>query len=176
MRKKSPKRELTLMTLLANEATKESRSLLKKYKRPDAKGYNDLELKLAELYTSMPDKFALEKEMAEIHPHKNWLLRRLELDKPKEIKAEKVEVETIKQMPTTPSNVCLNPYCPIHGSIPMCEYSNASGAKNPFTSEGKPNTQQSSETQSVRNVSDYAGLVAVIAMIGITFYVITKDK
>lgn len=165
------------MTLLANEATKESRELLKKYKRPDAKGYADLELKLAELYSATPDKFGLEKQMAEIHPHKNWLVKRLELDKPKEIKVEKVETETI-QPQTMP--MCNNPYCPIHGNTPICQYSNAAGSEvvnNPFaTTQGKPNTPIQTQEQAPKSASDYVGLIGIIAIVGMTFYVLTKTK
>lgn len=179
MRKKAPKRELTLMTLLANEATKESRELLKKYKRPDAKGYADLEVKLAELYQSSTDKFGLEKEMAQIHPHKNWLVKRLELDKVKEIKPEIVEVEKVKETESVaPKIICGNPFCPIHGNTPMCEYSNASGtATNPFaTVQGKPNVPTPTQEQSQPKPSpmDYVGIIGMVAIIGIAFFVITK--
>lgn len=167
------------MTLLASEATKEAKDLLKKYNRPNATSYADLELKLAELYTSSNDKFGLEKEMAEIHPHKNWLLKRLELDKPKEVKVEKMEFETTKETkPQTPSVVCGNPFCPIHGTTPICEYSNASGSmNNPFaTTQGKPNTSEQNKDQAPPRVSpiDYVGIIGMVAIVGITFFVITK--
>ena len=55
------------MTLLANESTSDSRKLLKKYNKADAINTADLEVKLAELYYSVPDKIVLEREMAEIH-------------------------------------------------------------------------------------------------------------
>ena len=66
------------MTLLAYESTADARRLLKKYGYPDAKSYGDLEVKLAELYYAVPDKLSLEKEFAEIHPHKNWVLKNAE--------------------------------------------------------------------------------------------------
>ena len=179
MRKKSQKRELNLMTLLANEATKESRELLKKYKRPDAKGYADLEVKLAELYQSSTDKFGLEKEMALIHPHKNWLLKRLELNKVQEVKPEIGEVEKVKEAEsTTPKIICGNPFCPIHGNIPMCEYSNASGtATNSFTVQEKPNvpTPIQEQSQPKPSAMDYVGIIGMLAIVGISFFVITKS-
>jgi hypothetical protein len=70
--------EITLMTVLANEATGPSRKLLKNYGQPDAKNYQDLEIKLAELYFNTKDKVALEKQLAEIHPHKNWILKNVQ--------------------------------------------------------------------------------------------------
>ena len=70
--------EITLMTVLANEATGPSRKLLKQYGQPDAKNYQDLEIKLAQLYFNTKDKVELEKQLAEIHPHKNWILKNVQ--------------------------------------------------------------------------------------------------
>lgn len=64
-----------LLSLLANEATADSRNLLKKYSKPDAKNTRDLELKLADLYKTAPDKIIMDKEFCEIHPHKNFIIK-----------------------------------------------------------------------------------------------------
>lgn len=156
------------MTLLASEATKESRALLKKHKLPDAKNYADLEIKLAEIYRSTGDKFALEKELAEIHPHKDWLIRRLELERKKDIKPviEEMVVPEKKEQ----QQVCTNPYCPIHG----CSYSNANGmANNPYaTVQGKP--ASALEAKGLKGPSDYIGIIGVLAMAGMVFFVLTK--
>jgi len=85
-KERNDRTDISLMTILANEATDGSRKLLRKYNRPDAKGYKDLEQKLAELYFDTTDKVQLEKEMAEIHPHKKFLS--------KYIKPEVVVTET----------------------------------------------------------------------------------
>ena len=103
--KKQPKKDITLMTLLAYEATADSRKLLKKYGKADAKSYGDLEVKLAELYFESPDKVQIEKEMAEIHPHKNWLLRNVapkqdESSKEEEIKLKEEKAEAPMVAPT----------------------------------------------------------------------------
>lgn len=90
--RRSDRRDITLMTILANEATADSRKLLKKYNRPDAKNHTDLEQKLAELYFNTPDKVQLEKEMAAIHPHRKWLQKYIE---------PKVEVSETKVQETT---------------------------------------------------------------------------
>ena len=76
--KDSKKKDISLMTLLAYESTNDARKLLQKYKQSDAKGFSDLESKLANLYFKVDDKLQLEKEMAEIHPHKKWLLETLQ--------------------------------------------------------------------------------------------------
>lgn len=77
MERQKPKKDITLMTLLAYESTGDSRKLLKKYGKPDAKNISDLEQKLADLYFNTEDKIQLEKEMADIHPHKNWIQKSL---------------------------------------------------------------------------------------------------
>lgn len=77
-----------LLSLLSVEATKDSRDLLKKHGKPDAKNYKDLESKLAELFQSCEDKKAFEKELCEIHPHKQFILRYVEKPTPKETKIE----------------------------------------------------------------------------------------
>lgn len=69
-----PDKEITLMTLLAYEAPKESNELLKSYRIRPANNTADLEKRLAFLYTKVEDKKQLEKELADIHPHKKWLL------------------------------------------------------------------------------------------------------
>ena len=77
-KRKSDRKDISLMTILANEATDGSRKLLKKYAKPDAKSHTDLEQKLAELYFETADKVQLEKEMAAIHPHRKWLEKYIE--------------------------------------------------------------------------------------------------
>lgn len=77
-KRRGDRQDITLMTILANEATDGSRKLLKKYGRPDAKSHKDLEQKLAELYFNTADKVQIEKEMAAIHPHRKWLEKYIE--------------------------------------------------------------------------------------------------
>lgn len=96
MKQYGQKQEISILTLLANEATSDARKLLKKYGKQDAKDYADLEVKLTDLYFGSPDrKLDIEKDMAEIHPHKKWILKYQE--KPKEeIKVEEKKVEEKK--------------------------------------------------------------------------------
>jgi hypothetical protein len=98
--------EITLMTVLANEATGPSRKILKEYGQSDAKNYKDLELKLAELYFNTQDKVELEKKLADIHPHKNWILKNV---KPAiEETSKQVLVEEVKSNAT---GDCMCPQC-----------------------------------------------------------------
>ena len=98
--------EITLMTVLANEATGPSRKILKEYGSSDAKNYKDLEVKLAELYFNTQDKVALEKKLADIHPHKNWILKNV---KPAiEETSKQGQVEEVKSNAT---GDCMCPNC-----------------------------------------------------------------
>lgn len=112
IKRKQPKKDITLMTLLAYEATADARRLLKKHNVSDAKSYGDLEIKLCELYYATPDenKKELEKELAEIHPHKKWILRNLshgcQCEKCQNKKEEKeINPPTISQIDSLNSNV-----------------------------------------------------------------------
>jgi hypothetical protein len=100
------KKEISLLTLLANESTDGSRKILKKYNKSDAVNHKDLESKLAELYFSTVDKVELEKEMAKIHPHREWLIKyevvKVEDDKKEPEKKEIVLKEEIKIEQVTP--------------------------------------------------------------------------
>jgi len=98
--------EITLMTVLANEATGPSRKLLKQYGESDAKNYQDLEVKLAQLYFNTKDKVELEKQLAEIHPHKNWILKNVQ--PVIEEKSKQEQVEEVKSN-ATGDNIC--PQC-----------------------------------------------------------------
>tara|TARA_R110001592_G_scaffold43848_5_gene141856 strand:- start:782 stop:1291 length:510 start_codon:yes stop_codon:yes gene_type:complete len=162
-RHKAKKKEITLMTILANEATKESQAILSKYKKPKAQSYSDLEMKLAELYFApKTDKIILEKELASIHPHKTWLIKTLELDKP----TEKVEViEEIKpsklSKETCTSDSCIDEDCTTHGNQGM------SG----FSGEQTPN----SKSVLSRSNIEIIGLVSVVGLIGLTFIIVSKN-
>lgn len=128
MKKYGDKQEISIMTLLANEATSDARKLLKKYGKEDAKDYNDLELKLTQLYFGSPDKkLEIEKDMASIHPHKKWLTRNIEAPKVEE-KKEEVKVEEVKKDESTASH-CNCPACERARVMSEMKFSNAEGDK-----------------------------------------------
>lgn len=142
------KKEITLMTLLANDATSDSRKLLKKHGRSDASDHEDLEAKLAQLYLDSSDKISLEKEMAQIHPHRKWLEKYIE---PKiEIQEKIVE---IKSEPEKKSNVDGDSNC---GCSTCRAYSQFNGP--------------------LQQPKDYVGIIGLVAVTGILLYVISKDK
>jgi predicted metal-dependent hydrolase len=145
------RQDITLMTLLANESVAESRNILKKYGKQDAKDHKDLEVKLAELYFATPDKVQLEKEFAAIHPHKNWILKYYPQIK-EEIKQEPIEKE----------------------ALPIIENkSNADGDCGCTSNFDASNTQN---IQRVITPLDYIAIISLVGVIGLTFYVISKQK
>jgi len=91
-------KKITIMGLLANCSTDEARALLKKYGYPDAKNKSDLEVQLAKLYKEVDDKRQLEKDFAEIHPHKNFIGKYI-FSTPK---TEKTVIETVEEISTEP--------------------------------------------------------------------------
>lgn len=92
-------RNITIMGLLAECSTNDAKKLLTKYGVPDSKNNQDLELKLAKLYKTCSDKKQLEKDFAEIHPHKEFMKKYLFPTPPP--KAELV-VEKITETTSTP--------------------------------------------------------------------------
>jgi hypothetical protein len=142
--------EITLMTVLANEATGPSRQLLKKYGQSDAKNYQDLEIKLAQLYFNTKDKVELEKQLAAIHPHKNWIL--------KNVKPVIEEISKQEQVEEVKSNACGRCMCPQCQKIYNQEFSNAEG--------------NIKEPQS--KYAEFIGPAFLFVVVGITFTVIIK--
>lgn len=143
---KIPKKDITLMTLIACEATGPARRILKKHGVSDAKNYDDLEVKLAQLYFHPEtDKIALEKELAEIHPHRNWLMKYAE----PQVKEVMVEVPAPAAEPVV-----------IKEEIK----SNASGSQEPTPI-----------LKSQMRTIDYVAIISVAGLVGITVYVVSKS-
>lgn len=153
---KPQKQDITLMTLLANEATAEAKGLLKQYNREPAKNYEDLEVKLAELYYSVPDKIRIERELANIHPHKEWIIKNVitETDSNKETKPKENDID-----------FQLNKV--------QKEIINISSPEEKSSYVGQETTKQPPVPF---KVSDYMGLLAVAGLIGVTFYTLTRHK
>jgi len=87
------KKDVSMLALLANSNTHNCRLLLKKLGEEDAKNHLDLELKLAEIYKAAPDKIVIEKQFAEIHPHKDFILKHLA---PAPVETNKSKLESDK--------------------------------------------------------------------------------
>ena len=101
-------RSITIMGLLAECSTNDAKVLLKKYGISEAKNNQDLEFKLAKLYKNCSDKKQLEKDFAEIHPHKDFMKKYLLLTPPPktEVVVEKVtEIASVPEIIKTPEIV-----------------------------------------------------------------------
>lgn len=154
MKKKSnaKRKDITLMTLIANESTSDARKLLKKYGKQDAANYEDLETKLANLYFEQNDKITLEKELAEIHPHKKWLSKYIA--PPIEIKKEEVTIEVKPEEKKSNADGC---------ECPMC-------MRNRYASFSGDSANQKN------NVTDYIGIIGMVAVVGVLFMIVSKNK
>ena len=148
----SDKRDISLLTLLANESTSDSRKLLKKYNKEDAKSHADLEQKLADLYFAEPDKIALEKEMAKIHPHRDWLLK---YETPKE---EIKVIEPIADIKVVETKANLD------GDNSPCKCSKCSENRSSF--DGDTNKRE----------KDNSILIAVLGLVGIVAILTINKK
>jgi|TARA_R110000744_G_scaffold232318_1_gene350376 hypothetical protein len=173
------KQDITLMTILANEATKESDELLKSYNKPKATGHTDLEDKLAQLYFELDDKLSLEKKMAEIHPHKNWIVRTLGLKSKGNIECSNCDWSWEKSKGGEDPYKCHK--CgnqnnskdkEIKTEIPKENVISDSIAK--FSDFNGSNTPQSAITTNKSNL-EVIGLVGVIGLIGLTFIIVSKN-
>lgn len=145
--------EITLMTVLANEATGPSRKILKEYGSSDAKDYKDLEVKLAELYFNTKDKVALEKKLADIHPHKNWIIKNI---KPAIEETSKQElVEEVK------SNAIGDCNCP------QCQ-------KQPYQNPEFSNVDGSSSATAKFDLSGLIAPAMLFAFVGLTYVMVLR--
>lgn len=168
---KKPKTKISLLTLLANTKTADARQLLKKYGKGDATDYNDLALKLAELYQSSDEKVAIEKEFAEMHPHKDLILRNLTPKPiPVEEKANFTQAET-DQLHRQFIGSNMNGYSNCGGN-PTCscnsKFSNACGCGSGFDG----NTQSTNAPMS--KMTDWIGPIALVFAMGTIAYMLVS--
>jgi hypothetical protein len=146
-------KNITIMGLLANCSTDDARQLLKKYNYPNARNKSELEVQLAKLYKEADDKKQVEKDFAEIHPHKNFLKRYLTNDIPKpsiEVVAEKI-VETPL---TTSEEITSN--CNGDTTCSCC--------KSSFDGSEKTNSHKLSENDKLIILGMF-GIVSILALV-----------
>jgi hypothetical protein len=169
-RTQSKKQKITLLGLIANTSTANARRLLKKYGEPDATSHKDLEFKLSKLYAKTDDKVQLEKEIAEIHPHKEFILHNLvELAPKPDISINEVE-QKIKAMATS-GCPCGNPNCRKNEMSNACGCSNFGGTSNACGScsgaDGS-GTESTTKIQSLDNGLMVLGIVGIITIFALT--------
>lgn len=178
MSKKTKKERVykTLLSVLANGSELESRALLKKHSGEDAKNTQDLEVKLARLYALSPNKIDIEKEWAEIHPHKDFILK---YNKPKELptSVDAVPVEKIITDTTVLdagySNCSGNQNCNCNKTSNACGCSGFNGFSNASGSSEQSSTYQPNQNQSAVMV---VGIVSVVAILGMVLFLHSKNK
>jgi len=166
------KKRITLLGVIANGSTSDARKLLKKYDQPDAINHEDLEYKLTKLYYDTPDKLALEKELAEIHPHKDFIT--------KYIKPEPIKEETILDEKFSTSQAigcrCNQIGCPdCEDRLGRTKKSNACGCS---SFEGNSNANGSAITTEPSNKEMAIGSgILLVGMLGIiTIFALSINK
>jgi superfamily II RNA helicase len=203
-KRQQKQRDITLMTVLAYEATADSQKILKKYGREPGKGYSDLEVKLANLYFDTQDKVQLEKELAEIHPHKKWLLEHTEpivKIKEKEVQIEikpdeksLKEIEELKkQLDAKMESQKMEDFKNEMKKALQDEFNKAE-MKSGFQGNMSGNSYYSqcracampmsnfagnvdnTQKETKSDISPYVGLIGIFAIVGLTFIAIQKNK
>jgi hypothetical protein len=188
MKKKQPyqKHEITLMTLLAHESPRESANLLRKYGKQKAKNHFDLEEKLSELYFSCDDKITLEKQLAEIHPHKKWFLEKYPADVTKQ-DSEAKEDKTENEMQKETKDLIMENSCPHCNVLPGQNVITSSHVLPPHSAypgfhplhpgyssfDANPTTRPVEQPKPDKTV-DFAGMATIILAAGITFYALNS--
>ena len=153
----------TLLSVLAQGSTDGARSILKKYSGQDAKDLTDLEIKLANMYSNSPKKIDIEKDFADIHPHKDFILKYLspkEVDKQVPMNNE-AENKIVAMATDSKTSSCEgNCNCGCHKSNINGDYSNVGG--------------ETQNSQTSRNQVYMLGFVSIVAIFGMAL--IYKQK
>lgn len=153
-----------LLSLLSNEATKDSIKLLKKNGYNSIRDHKDLELKLADLYRNADDKLIIEKEFCEIHPHKNFILKYSIKEEPKEetniespngvsLTEEGVKEILKKYIGENTSNCSGNPNCNCNSNF-----------------SGNGNTPNFYQNKNQDNTTLIVGIVALVSVFGLLIH------
>ena len=179
------KKDISLLCLIANENTGEARKLMKELGIRDSDNHEDLELVLSNAYKKDSDKKAFEKRLAEIHPHKDFLLKYLSNGiesssnpTPAEVQNNlKKEIAESKQVSQTPiedfHNACGCPSCQAKKYSNACgcsNFSNASGLPLNEFGQGKPNLSSKDAVLQAQNNLMTIGIISLVAIFGLAVY------
>lgn len=152
----------TLLSVLANGSTEKANAILKKYSGQTANNTKDLEIKLARTYAVSPSKIDIEKEFAEIHPHKDFILKYTQ-PKPK---VEPVLQNNYSDLPTNTTKIELEPKASADGDKPYtCNCPSCRGAYS--------NADGNVPTQTVDKNTIF-GFVSIVAIMGMVLYFSNK--
>jgi len=136
--KRKTRQYTTLISVLACGSTPEARRLIKSTTGQDAVSEADLEDKLARLYAESSSKLDLEKTFAEIHPHKDFILKYCTPPSPEPLDLAKLNIgntEVVKQVEIVTQPTISETENPTQGRSCACGYcsgfSNADGQFQP---------------------------------------------
>lgn len=175
-KKKRNKEYQTLLSVLANGSTDKARDLLKRHSGQDATNSQDLQVKLARVYALSPSKIEIEKEFAQIHPHKDFILKYLS---PKaEVSTPVVDKVVVKEEVVEQGHApCGNPRCTKCNEFFNCggnsscscgKTSNACGSCSQFS--GADGGQSLAVQPQNQNAVVIVGLVSIVALFGMVLY------
>jgi hypothetical protein len=186
---KKQKEYQTLLSVIAYGSTDDARKLLKKHSGQDAKNPQDLEVKLARVYALSTSKIDLEKEFAEIHPHKDFILKyktpkqvkittdAKPLEKPisidKAVKDSDVKKSVSEGEEFYNANAQEKCNCGAGKGHPPCGNPNCEKCSKYFSADGQEGTQS---TQVLNQRLFVLGLVSVVAIFGMVLYTTQKHK
>lgn len=182
--KKPKKPNIRITELISVNKTADARKLLKKYGKEDAKDYADLENKLTKLYQETEDKKQLEKEIAEMHPHKKFILEHLAPDvlikEKKDIVAEPIESKrgNLTVVDSGYSNCEGNPDCPCNKN----KFSNACGCGSNFdgfsnfNGFGRQNNNENNQNTLMQMQHNQVMTLATVGIIALFAFMIYKEK
>jgi hypothetical protein len=156
----------TLLSALANGSTEQAREIIKERLGFDAKDSKDLQHKLAQLYSTTTDKAELEKVFANIHPHKDFILKyfpplKTQIIAPNnEIKELPISNEQIKEIEKEATSNC-------NGDVNCVECAeklyNASGDEAVISNGLNPNVA-------------VIGIISIVGLIALGMIVISKQQ
>lgn len=171
-----------LLPLISRAATEDAIKLLQKHGQGNVENYKQLEQKLAALYSQSSDKSGLEKELAEIHPHKKWIQKTLQLEvvKPDQAKTSSADSdeEEIKMRKKYSSCCGFSGACGTEGAG-NCEGCRFGASKNKnmndvmFYSGFDAMSKSNNNAQNLMR-DNKLELVAIVAITGLLFYLIHK--
>ncbi len=148
-----------LLTVLAFQAPKESVKLLMKH-NPNVKirNYEQIEYELGNLYVNSTDKVGLEKEFAQIHPHRDWLLKYIAVPTKMSVVADEVKIEDVPA-----------PIQKEQAKQLIQEYSNFDSAapKSNVTNNQDQNNNQNNQKSHISEGVLIIGVLSIVAVIGL---------
>jgi hypothetical protein len=176
---KQQKQYKTLLSVLAEGSTDKALALLKKHSGEDARDIKELEAKLSRVWAVAPYKKEIEKEFAEIHPHKDFILKYIQpIVELSHLKAGDANPVSVNNDALVEKSVIVHDgYANASGHAP-CGSPNCNHCKRYFSSlDGNKGCQCSSnasgETAIQSNPNNsivILGMISIVAIVGVVMY------